>query len=105
MHAPPARGYRHAVPAVDDIVSRIELGAALRPPPLVGGRRSGGHLLPSWSSRALSRPPMSDDVVQATRPPFDPGSTETKLSKLTVTTSYVEEFWSPALLCFPKIAR
>ena len=39
-----------------------------------------------------------DDVVQATRPPFDPGSPRPSRAHVGSSVSYVEEFWSPALL-------
>jgi hypothetical protein len=51
----------------------------------------------SVASSRLDDPGMSFiscSVVQATRPPFDPGSAKSP--------SYVEELWSPALLCRPK---
>jgi len=49
-------------------------GRPLHPRPLRGRRCSGGPIL-GGRSRPLSRPPRKpNDVVQATRLPFDPGS-------------------------------
>jgi hypothetical protein len=48
----------------------------------------------SVASCRLDDPGMHyEPVVYATRPLFGPGS---------ITSSYVEELWSPALLCRPK---
>jgi hypothetical protein len=41
---------------------------------------------------------MTDDVVYATRLPFDPGSPAVAFASRVRTASYVEGFWSPSLV-------
>jgi hypothetical protein len=52
----------------------------------------------------LARRSKPDDVVQATRQPFDPGSSAVGCSS-DRTTSYVEGLWSPSLVRFAEIRR
>ena len=67
-------------------VRRSRSGSALRPSP--SRRRSTQRREPPKTSGTPAC--TANDVVYATRPLFDPGSTESP--------SYVEELWSPALL-------
>src|ERR1043166_2173615 len=57
-------------------------------------RRSTQRQLPSPGDSSSVTPAHANDVFYATRPPFDPGSARTP--------SYVEELWSPALLCLAE---
>ena len=53
----------------------------------------------------LVRPKSRDDVVYATRQPFDPGSSSADCAYPERSTSYVEELWSPILAPRPEIGR
>jgi hypothetical protein len=58
-------------------------------------------MLASFVSPVRSR----NDVVYATRLPFDPGSSSAGSAHPERSTSYVEEFWSPILALRPEIGR
>jgi hypothetical protein len=46
-----------------------------------------------------------NDVVHATRLPFDPGSSSADCAQPEWSTSYVEELWSPILTLRPEMGR
>ena len=74
---------------------------ALRPPPLA---EVDAAALSAPPRIALSRPHSANDVVHATRLLFDPGPVSTVCATADPP-SYVEELWSPALVCWMKNCR
>ena len=63
---------------------------------LLVARRSTQRRLPISGARCLVRP-NPNDVVYATRLPFDPGSSDDGCANRSRRTSYVEGLWSPSL--------
>jgi hypothetical protein len=64
-----------------------------------GGRLPGGP----WFASSVSSDRRRNDVVHATRLPFDPGSPSTGCVHPERSTSYVEELWSPILALIRKL--
>jgi hypothetical protein len=81
---------------LDDPGSQTAGGRALRPPRVTRSTQWHRRWRPCARASCHVRP-RPNDVVQATRLPFDPGSP--------ASASYVEGIWSPALLLLREIRR